>query len=130
AAQAAIGGNGCSPFSLGLLLQAVRDLRKDLVDRGCDVSLLWVPSHGKHQRWRPAAEHDPEELRALNHAADVAAGECMQTRLSGSLREGWHAQCAATLEWELKTIRLAAACAEQLHQHVRNVPVDDAELPS
>ena len=130
AAQAAIGGNGYSPFSLGLLLQAVRDLRKDLVDRGCDVSLLWVPSHGKHQRWRPAAEHDPEELRALNHAADVAAGECMQTRLSGSLREGWHAQCAATLEWELKTIRLAAACAEQLHQHVRNVPVDDAELPS
>ena len=48
----------------------------------------------------------------------------MQARLTGSLRESWHAQCAATLEWELNTIRMAAACAERLHQHVLTVPVD------
>ena len=124
AALTAIEGPTCNPYSLGLMLQAVRDIRQDLVGRGCQISLLWVPSHGKHPRWRPAPEHDSCELRALNHAADVAAGDCMQARLTGSLRERWHAQCAATLEWELNTIRMAAACAERLHRHVLTVPLD------
>ena len=76
AALTAVEGPTCNPYSLGLMLQVVRDLRKDLAGRGCETSLLWVPSHGKHPRWRPAPEHDSCELRALNHAADVAAGEC------------------------------------------------------
>ncbi|CAE7653209.1 unnamed protein product [Symbiodinium sp. CCMP2592] len=63
----------------------------------------------------------------VNHAADQAAGSCMQNRLSGSQREHWHQQCDQVRDWELTTTRLAAAAAERLDKHVKSVPLDDAE---
>ncbi|CAE7517053.1 gcs-1 [Symbiodinium sp. CCMP2592] len=127
AALTAISGHGDDPFKLGLLLRDARRLWKELVRRGCAISLIWVPSHNKHPRWRPSPDHDADVLRAFNHAADLAAGNCMQNRLLGSLRERWHQQCEQARDWELATIRLAAAAAEKLDKHVKSVPLDDAE---
>ncbi|CAE7302863.1 gcs-1 [Symbiodinium sp. CCMP2592] len=127
AALTAISGHGDDPFKLGLLLRDARRLWKELVRRGCAISLIWVPSHNKHPRWRPSPDHDADVLRAFNHAADQAAGNCMQNRLLGSLRERWHQQCEQARDWELATVRLAAAAAEKLDKHVKSVPLDDAE---
>ncbi|CAE7226893.1 gcs-1 [Symbiodinium sp. CCMP2592] len=127
AALTAISGQGDDPFTLGLLLRDVRRLWKELERRGCAISLIWVPSHNKHPRWRPSPDHDADVLRAFNHAADQAAGNCMQNRLMGSLRERWHQQCDQARDWELATIRIAAAAAEKLDKHVKSVPLDDAE---
>ncbi|CAE7196323.1 Slc9a8 [Symbiodinium sp. CCMP2592] len=125
AALTAISGQGDDPFTLGLLLRDVRRLWKELERRGCAISLIWVPSHNKHPRWRPSPDHDADVLRAFNHAADQAAGNCMQNRLLGSLRERWHQQCDQARDWELATIRIAAAAAEKLDKHVKSGPGPD-----
>ncbi|CAE6972781.1 L96 [Symbiodinium sp. CCMP2592] len=92
-AMQSIMGDAGALGSLPLLMQSARSLLRGLGTRGCLVSFIWVPSHGKNLRWQPPSGHCAHELREMNRAADVAAGECMGRRLSGSCRSQWHQSC-------------------------------------
>lgn len=123
-AMQAVTGGGGALGSMPLLMQSARSLLSGLGARGCRVSFVWVPSHDKNPKLRPPPGHCAQELRDLNRAADEAAGRHMSRRLAGSQRQLWHLQCDQVRDWELRTIRIAAAAAERLHLGVLRVPVE------
>ena len=56
------------------------------------MRFAWVPSHGKKEGgWHPPAEHSEREWRALNDAADAAAGVSrdLAWALEMVMRQGW-----------------------------------------
>ena len=111
--------SGYDGFDLRLLLDAGRRDLQLVRCRGFRVEFTWVPSHDKRQHWCPPAPHDAGRLRALNRAADLAAGACMARRCQGSLRQRWHQLAAETRRWEEQAIALTAKAAEMYHAFLK-----------
>ena len=108
-----------SGFHLVFVLEEIRALRRLLLHRGVRVELLWTPSHGKRPDWRPPKGHCALRLRALNTAADEAAGACMARRLRGSRRLAWAQLVASNTEWEVKAMEAAATIATAYHDFLK-----------
>ncbi|CAE7442483.1 unnamed protein product, partial [Symbiodinium sp. CCMP2456] len=98
-------------FDYFLLLEGVRQLRRELHTMGLSTAFVWVPSHGKRPTWAPPHGLDGSLLRALNQAADAVAGRCMLRRLNGSARERCAQLRRQALEWEVQTLRTVALTA-------------------
>ena len=108
-----------SGFHLVFVLEEIRALRRLLLHRGVRVEPLWTPSHGKRPDWRPPQGHCALRLRALNTAADEAAGACMARRLRGSRRLAWAQLVASNTEWEVKAMEAAATIATAYHDFLK-----------
>ena len=106
-------------FNLAFVLVEIRALRQQLRGHGVCVELLWTPSHGKKPSWKPPEGHCALRLRALNTAADEAAGTCMARRLCNSSRLAWARLVQNNTEWEVKAIEAAASIATAYHNHLR-----------
>jgi len=109
AAIMAVHGCGCSR----LLVEDVARRWQDVKAAGIDVTIHWVPSHGKPA---PSSWHPPPggevPARVLNGRADVEARSCATRRASGSAREACAALRAAAEDWEVEAIRGLAKIAE------------------
>ena len=106
-------------FHLAFVLGEIRALRQRLRERGVRVEFLWTPSHGKRPSWKPPTGHSALRLRALNIAADEAAGACMVRRLRGSRRQAWAALVQENTEWEVQAMEAAATIATAYHNFLR-----------
>ena len=106
-------------FHLAFVLGEIRALRQRLRERGVRVEFLWTPSHGKRPSWKPPTGHSALRLRALNTAADEAAGACMARRLRGSRRQVWAALVQENTEWEVQAMEAAATIATAYHNFLR-----------
>ena len=106
-------------FHLTFVIAEARALRLQLRDRGVRVELLWTPSHGKKPDWKPPRGHCALKLRALNTAADEAAGGCMARRLRNSSRLEWAKRVQNNTEWEVKAMEAAATIATAYHDFLK-----------
>ncbi|CAE7475726.1 L96 [Symbiodinium sp. CCMP2592] len=106
-------------FNLAIVIAEIRALRLQLRDRRVRTEFLWTPSHGKRPSWQPTAGHSALRLRALNTAADEAAGACMTRRLRGSRRQAWAAQLEHNTLWEVRAIEAAAKIASAYHDFLK-----------
>ena len=113
----AIEGDG--GFHLTFVLKEIRALRHQLRGHGVRVAFLWTPSHGKRPAWQPPRGHSAVQLRALNTAADEAAGACMSRRLAGSQRLEWAQLVKSNTEWEARAMRAAASIAKAYHAYLK-----------
>ena len=113
----AIEGDG--GFHLTFVLKEIRALRHQLRGRGVRVAFLWTPSHGKRPAWQPPRGHSAVQLRALNTAADEAAGACMSRRLAGSQHLAWAQLVRSNTEWEARAMRAAASIATAYHSYLK-----------
>ena len=81
--------------------QEARRLRRDIV-------FEWVPSHGKQPFWSPRyADLHPLAARAVNQAADEAAGECNAEQMHHSGFLDWKREEDEAAEWSRKALELA-----------------------
>jgi len=115
-------------FDYFLLLEGVRQLRRELHTMGLSTAFVWVPSHGKRPTWAPPHGLDGSLLRALNQAADTVAGRCMLRRLNGSARERSAQVRRQALDWEVQTLRAVALTASAYQGYLKTVghgPRDD-----
>ena len=122
-----------SGFDLAIVLTEARVLRQQLRDRGVQVDFLWTPSHGKRPSWKPPAGQSALRLRALNTAADEAAGSCMERRRRSSRRQAWATAVKRASEWEAKALTATATIAKAYHDHFRMLgtrPREEAFTPS
>ena len=78
---------GVTRFDYAVVLSKIRVLLNELRAAKVDVSIMWTPSHDKKPGWLPPRGPSPLRLRALNGAADAAAGSCMKRHWEGSLRQ-------------------------------------------
>ena len=106
-------------FHLTFVIAEARAFRLQLRDRGVRVELLWTPSHGKKPGWTPPRGHCALKLRALNTAADEAAGGCMARRLRNSSRLEWAKRVQNNTEWEVKAMEAAATIATAYHDFLK-----------
>ena len=83
------------------------------------MELLWTPSHGKKPGWKPPRGHCALKLRALNTAADEAAGGCMARRLRNSSRLEWANRVQNNTEWEVQAMEAAATIATAYHNFLK-----------
>ena len=109
---------GRSGFDYAFKLRDVRDLRRKLSGDGTETRFIWTPSHDKKPNWRPEADLCPLQLRALNRAADEAAGACMHRRCSGSLRQVRARRVREASHWECKALQAVAAIGQAYHAHL------------
>ena len=61
----------------------------------------------------------PRKNRALNTAADEAAGGCMARRLRNSSRLEWANRVQNNTEWEVKAMEAAATIATAYHDFLK-----------
>ena len=101
-----------------LLVQSIASLIQEAGSFGVKIHLEWIPSHGKRPDWQPSLEFDPAYLRSLNDAADAAARQSAERRLTGSLRSRWAVLQARCAQWEYNAVQLAAGAARQLHHYL------------
>ena len=122
---------GSKGFDYRLLLERVRQDCIALRCRGIRVCFVWVPSHDKRPSWKPPHGLDGDTLRALNRAADAAAGACMERRLRNSAREHWALQRQQAVDWEVQALHVVAQTASAYQGHLKNLghgPTDDFPL--
>jgi hypothetical protein len=113
--------------ALPLLAASAREACNGAAALGLQMTIVWTPAHGRRLGWSPEDDDkDAGFYRDLNDRADCAAGACLQRRRSGSLRERWHQEAAAALQWECSAVRVAAAAAARLSDHLRAVPLPAA----
>ena len=120
---------GASAFDLSFLVQDVQHIRAKLHAANVDTVFVWTPSHGKQPLWTPPACHDPEYLRRLNAAADVAARECMERRLQGSSRQQWARASRAAAQWEYAAIMRVADVSRRYHSFLMTRGLRPRERP-
>ena len=96
-----------------LLVQDVQRQWRAVQAAGIEVSIHWVPSHGKPAPlvWGPPPGGEVP-ARALNGRADVEARACASRRAAGSMREPCHALRDAAAVWEEEAILGLARIAE------------------
>lgn len=119
---------GCKGFDYFLLLERVRQARRDLQALGLRIAFVWVPSHGKRPNWKPPHGLNGTLLRALNHSADEAAGQCMERRRRNSARAQWATLRQQAVEWEVQALRAVAQTASAYHGYLKTLghgPRDD-----
>ena len=119
---------GCQGFDYLLLLEQVRHSRRVLGELGIKADFVWTPSHGKKPLWAPPAGLDGAHLRALNEAADAAAGRCMERRRHLSARAQWHRERQQAVEWEVQALRTVAKVASAYQGYLKTLghgPRDD-----
>ena len=109
-------------------MEQVRHSLRVLCDLGIRADFVWTPSHGKKPRWAPPADLDGAYLRALNEAADAAAGRCMERRRHLSARAQWHRARQQAVEWEVQALRTVAKVASAYQGYLKTLghgPRDD-----
>eukprot|EP00435_Cladocopium_sp_Y103_P050304 s881_g15.t1 len=73
------------------------------------VTLFWVPSHNKVKPgWHFPSFFLEQDIRAWNAAADKAARECVEARLTLSSRSQWHRSFNDARDWEVAVVQMAA----------------------
>lgn len=96
-----------------LLAEDVRTRWRAVRAAGIDVSIHWVPSHGKPA---PAVWQVPPggevPARVINGRADVTARDLAVRRVTGSAREACHADRVAAAAWEEEAILGLARIAD------------------
>ncbi|CAE7558218.1 Pol, partial [Symbiodinium microadriaticum] len=110
---------GCQGFDYFLLLEQVRHSLRVLCELGIRADFVWTPSHGKKPLWAPPAGLDGAYLRALNEAADAAAGRCMEWRRHLSARAQWHRARQQAVEWEVQALRTVAKVASAYQGYLK-----------
>eukprot|EP00439_Symbiodinium_sp_Y106_P033647 s699_g4.t1 len=119
---------GCKGFDYFLLLERVRQARRELQALGLRIDFVWVPSHRKRPAWKPPHGLDGALLRALNHSADEAAGKCMERRRRNSARAQWATLRQQAVEWEVQALRAVAQTASAYQGYLKTLghgPRDD-----
>ena len=99
--------------------------RRVLCELGIRADFVWTPSHGKKPLWAPWMGLN---LRALNEAADAAAGRCMERRRLLSDRAQWHRARQQAVEWEVQALRTVAKVASAYQGYLKTLghgPRDD-----
>ena len=88
------------------------DLLHQVHQFGVVVSFQWVPSHGKRKLgWSPSCGLDEQLLRDFNEWADKVARAKAMALLNDSARATYASERRCALDWEYRTVSLAALVA-------------------
>ena len=96
--------------------------------RGWQISLAWIPSHGKQVRWLSPKDWQCSagQCRALNKKADRAAEEAREAHATCCRRAQWWQQWFAAKSWEERAIDRSAKAADALELFYRQVQAGHA----
>ena len=115
AIDVATNGGGQTPKLSHQCVSIIRQLQT----LGLHVKFAWIPSHDKSSPFcQPSPFCAESDMRRWNEIADQNAKQCMRQRLAGSMREAWHVQRQAAVDWEVSAIRLCAEVGRQYHEHL------------
>ena len=85
---------------------------EDLVGRVSSLQVHWIPSHGKHQNWRPPDGMNVEWCRELNKHADLSASSALESvwLIQKPERDQW----TKAMDWSKQAIELQAFAGTRL----------------